>query len=78
MATAWVDGRSIGLTKSMVEGGSTTRVRLSSALWRERCSSMLMSIVVASIQQIDCKVFGEFYTTDCLAAMMVEQVLDEH
>lgn len=39
---------------------------------------MLMSIVVASIHQIDRKVFGEFYTPDWLAAMMVEQVLDEH
>lgn len=45
--------------------------------WRRRRGDVLRSLYEEFVPQADRKVFGEFYTPDWLAAMMVEQVLDD-
>lgn len=44
--------------------------------WRRRRGDVLRSLYEEFVPEADRKVFGEFYTPDWLAAMMVEQVLD--
>ena len=46
--------------------------------WRRRRADVLRSIYEHFVPEADRKVFGEFYTPDGLAALMVERVLDEH
>ena len=45
--------------------------------WRRRHGDVLRSLYEDFVPEADRKVFGEFYTPDWLAAMMVEQVLDD-
>ena len=45
--------------------------------WRRRRGDVLRSLYEEFVPEADRKVFGEFYTPDWLAAMMVEQVLDD-
>ena len=45
--------------------------------WRRRRGDVLRELYHEYIAKEDRKVFGEFYTPDWLAAMMVEEVLDE-
>ena len=45
--------------------------------WRRRRGDVLRSLYETFVPEPDRKVFGEFYTPDWLAAMMVEQVLDD-
>ena len=45
--------------------------------WRRRRGDVLRSLYEEFVPEADRKVFGEFYTPDWLAAMMVEQVLDK-
>lgn len=46
--------------------------------WRRRRADVMRSLYEYFVPEADRKVFGEFYTSDWLAAMMVEQVLDGH
>lgn len=45
--------------------------------WRRRRGDVLRSLYEMFVPEPDRKVFGEFYTPDWLAAMMVEQALDQ-
>ena len=45
--------------------------------WRRRRGDVLRSLYETFVPEADRKVFGEFYTPDWLAAMIVEQALDE-
>lgn len=45
--------------------------------WRRRHGDVLRVLYEKSVPEADRKVFGEFYTPNWLAAMMVEQVLDD-
>ena len=45
--------------------------------WRKRRSDVLRDLYHTYVDADDRKVFGEFYTPDWLAALMVEQVLDD-
>ncbi len=45
--------------------------------WRRREEDVLRSLYHHNVSAHDRKVFGEFYTPDWLAALMVEKVLDE-
>lgn len=45
--------------------------------WRKRRGDVLRDLYHEYVDERDRKVFGEFYTPDWLAAMMVEEVLDE-
>ncbi len=45
--------------------------------WRQRRGDVLRSLYESFIAPADRKVFGEFYTPDWLAGMLVEQILDE-
>ncbi len=45
--------------------------------WRRREEDVLRSLYHHNVSAHDRKVFGEFYTPDWLAALMVEEVLDE-
>ena len=45
--------------------------------WRRRRGDVLRALYETFVPAPDRKVFGEFYTPDWLAAMMVEQVLDD-
>ena len=46
--------------------------------WRKRRGDVLRDLYHRYVSERDRKVFGEFYTPDWLAALMVEEVLDEH
>ena len=50
---------------------------VSSYDWRRREEDVLRSLYQHNVSPHDRKVFGEFYTPDWLAALMVEAVLDE-
>ena len=45
--------------------------------WRRRHGDVLRSLYETLVPQADRKVFGEFYTPDWLATMMVEEALDD-
>ena len=45
--------------------------------WRRRRGDVLRDLYQRYVSEQDRKVFGEFYTPDWLAALMVEEVLDE-
>lgn len=45
--------------------------------WRRRRGDVLRALYEEFVPEADRKVFGEFYTPDWLAAMMVEHVLDD-
>ena len=45
--------------------------------WRRRHGDVLRSLYEKFVREEDRKVFGEFYTPDWLAAMMVEEALDD-
>ena len=45
--------------------------------WQRRRGDVLRTLYEAFVPEADRKVFGEFYTPDWLAAMMVEQALDD-
>ena len=46
--------------------------------WRRRRSDVLRDLYHRYVSEQDRKVFGEFYTPDWLAALMVEEVLDDN
>ena len=45
--------------------------------WRRRSGDVLRSVYEAFIEDKDRKIFGEYYTPDWLAALLVEEVCDE-
>lgn len=45
--------------------------------WRRRSGDVLRSVYEAFIEADDRKIFGEYYTPDWLAALLVEEVCDE-
>ena len=45
--------------------------------WRRRSGDVLRSVYEAFISDTDRKIFGEYYTPDWLAAVLVEEVCDE-
>ena len=45
--------------------------------WRQRRGDVLRSLYETFVPEADRRVFGEFYTPDWLAAMIVEQALDD-
>jgi len=63
------------------ERGRTWAKKLSKQVakydWRRRRSDMLRELYHQYVTPADRKVFGEFYTPDWLAALMVEAVLDD-
>ena len=68
----------LSLQRGLVEAAERMWGIVSRYDWRRRRADVLGSLYERFVPEGDCKVFGEFYTPDWLAAMMVEQVLDEH
>ena len=69
---AWIIETTAGL-----EWATDLQNDISSYEWRRRKGDVLRPIYEEFIDDADRKVFGEYYTPDWLAALLVEEILDE-